>query len=701
MDNNENNFQANVQKIANETHNVNQQNMNSNVKNETFNVNESGAKKQKKVAIILVAVVLILVVAIGIGAGLLLSGAFEKDKTQNEVTNNPSKSVAKTSKKIDESKPWVYTADYCISNSNKKAIGFNAGAEFNSKDYLKVPFINMDSDYAKKANEEIKTMYDNLYKNYGEKAQGGVTKAGELKYEFGATDKIISVAIIRREGVTNAGWSKDYIIYNINLETSKQASFEEVYKECGFENVEQLEEKIKIIIENDRDSIEGEEAWNNSTGLYYMNANKEFNIVVNGHMSAINLTVKTDAEGLPEDIKNAEIVNTLVARGWAGSSMHRVRLYSNGDAYFLIYNGEGETEDCIISRELLAKNVENIEEKSKGQEFEGIVLKGKDIKIIKEDVDSWIIYEKTDDDKKVVNVVSSQKNQKQMLIEGKNENNNVVWTYTTPETNYPVERVNEGQRIIGQRNGKVYLCDWGKLYILDEQTGKVLNYNDKVGIGAATCWTIDEDENIYTISYLSALNVFDKNAKLIKQVWDLQAIYNNTFISLNVNGQKQLNLVYETDENVVGIDSTKARYTVTFDLIDLFEGNLMHAKAIAGPTATGWFKEVERFELNNDGKLYICPFTGTDLRRKYGEKKLISEGVFKIYKLSIGNSGYSRLVMVMKDGSVKYIDESDENGTVKDTNIKNAESIATIGSDGGCDYIIIDKEGHCHNNENY
>lgn len=335
-----------------------------------------------------------------------------------------------------------------------------------------------------------------------------------------------------------------------------------------------------------------------------------------------------------------------------------------------------------------------------GQGFEGIVLKGKDIQIVKENADSWIIYEKTKNTGKVVKVVSNQKNTKQMTIEGKDENNNVVWTYTTPEENYSVERVNESQKIMGQKNGKVYLCDWGKIYILDEQTGKVLSYNKQVGIGGGTCWAIDNNENIYTLSYLAPLNVFDKNAKIIKQVWDLQAVYNNKFVDFNIDNQNKLNIVYETDENVAGNGSTKVKYTVTFELNDLLEGNLMHAKAIAGPTATGWFKEVERFELDKDGKFSICPSKETNLMKQCGEKKLISEGVFKIYKVSIGNSGYCRLLMIMKDGSVKYIDESNEDIVVKDTNIKNAESIATIGSQGGWDYIIIDKDGHCHKNEN-
>ncbi|MBR2786439.1 MAG: hypothetical protein IKD76_02965 [Clostridia bacterium] len=127
-------------------------------------------------------------------------------------------------------------------------------------------------------------------------------------------------------------------------------------------------------------------------------------------------------------------------------------------------------------------------------------------------------------DKKVIKVVSSQKGENQMVIEGKDSNNNTVWTYTTPIENVPQEVINRGQKLIETRKGKVYLCDWGKLYILDEQTGKVLAKNTEHNIGVATVYTFDENDNLYTISYLTSLDKFDTNANLLKttdsKIWD-------------------------------------------------------------------------------------------------------------------------------------------------------------------------------------
>ncbi len=123
----------------------------------------------------------------------------------------------------------------------------------------------------------------------------------------------------------------------------------------------------------------------------------------------------------------------------------------------------------------------------------------------------------------VVKVVSSENSARQMIVEGKGENNDTVWSYTTPAENVPDEIVNRGQKLIETRKGKVYLCDWGKLYILDEQTGKVLAKNTDHNMGAARVYVFDENDNLYTVSYLSNLDKFDTNAKLInstEEVWN-------------------------------------------------------------------------------------------------------------------------------------------------------------------------------------
>ena len=99
-------------------------------------------------------------------------------------------------------------------------------------------------------------------------------------------------------------------------------------------------------------------------------------------------------KAIPHDeIVGSKIVKKLSPIGWAGSSMQEIRLYDNGEVYHVTYNGDGNTEANIISFDLIAKNVESIEEKVNGQVFEGIVIKGKNVNKVRENVESWIIFE--------------------------------------------------------------------------------------------------------------------------------------------------------------------------------------------------------------------------------------------------------------------------------------------------------------------
>lgn len=167
---------------------------------------------------------------------------------------------------------------------------------------------------------------------------------------------------------------------------------------------------------------------------------------------------------------------------------------------------------------------------------------------------------------KVVNVVSVEDSnemvRRQMTIEGRDINNNTVWSYTTLAENIPQEAINRGLKLIETRNGKVYLCDWGKLYILDEQTGKVLAQNIEHNIGAAAVYIFDENDNLYTTSYLAAVDKFDTNAKLLKttdsKIWDKGFYWPK---KMNLNGS---NLIIDYgDEGKVTVNKD------TLEIVDI------------------------------------------------------------------------------------------------------------------------------------
>lgn len=91
--------------------------------------------------------------------------------------------------------------------------------------------------------------------------------------------------------------------------------------------------------------------------------------------------------------KISKVVKKLNPSGWAGSSMQEIRLCEDGNVYHVTYNGEGtNTESNIVSNELIATNADTIEEKINDQVFEAIIVKGKDLNVIKNN-ESWILFE--------------------------------------------------------------------------------------------------------------------------------------------------------------------------------------------------------------------------------------------------------------------------------------------------------------------
>lgn len=241
MENNENNIQNEVKNVENNVNSA-QNNM---------------PKKEKGKMIALMVIVLLLVLAVGVLAGVMISGKNKPEfvrQIENKVTN---KEDEKESKKIDESKDWVYDAEY--KKENKKIYQDSAKTEeyaSNSDKDLVVPYINIDSDYAKKINDNIKALYDEYYAKYGTSLTTPFSdeykcyNRYELKYDKFLNDNILSVIITLHEGAvvvdggTGGGTFTKYT-YNFNLDTLNEASLDEMAKKCGFESENEVKEKVE------------------------------------------------------------------------------------------------------------------------------------------------------------------------------------------------------------------------------------------------------------------------------------------------------------------------------------------------------------------------------------------------------------------------------------------------------------------------
>jgi hypothetical protein len=190
----------------------------------------------------------------------------------NNTVNNTSKngtnnSKTSNSKKIDESKDWVYNAEYSKENKEIRTENETLGNKtFQTDKDLIVPYININSQDAKKANEEIKELYEEKYSEFGEylsKSSDGELKAYScplLEYKVYENQNILSIVIYNTERmiVTNSSiGSKEIYIhtYNFNLDTLEVATLDEMAVLCKFSSGNEVTKKIKDWEESQKNLI--------------------------------------------------------------------------------------------------------------------------------------------------------------------------------------------------------------------------------------------------------------------------------------------------------------------------------------------------------------------------------------------------------------------------------------------------------------
>lgn len=314
-------------------------NTNQKVKNSKPNKKEKLEKPKKKGKVgkvIAIIILLILVVAGGCLTGYLLTGGefdfFDNNETSSSTNSskkrdtdeedddkksedkdidekNEENSGNNTGSKIDKNKPWVYDANYA-EGKQEKTVTTLEGTEYKTVDMLIAPYININSKAAKKANKEIKDVYNLCYEKYGKTVESGAANLYKIEYEYIVKDKLLSVVVKQHSGVTNGGSSTDYYTYNFNLSTYEEASLEDVCKVCGFSSEEDLEEKVKITLENgvSEGSLSNNSKWYNNQ--YYIDKNYNLNIINTEAPMGENgsLVIKPDVESVKkQDTSSIEL----------------------------------------------------------------------------------------------------------------------------------------------------------------------------------------------------------------------------------------------------------------------------------------------------------------------------------------------------------------------------------------------------------
>ena len=73
------------------------------------------------------------------------------------------------------------------------------------------------------------------------------------------------------------------------------------------------------------------------------------------------------------------VVEQVSPSGFMGSSLYRVKLYSNGEVYVEKFDGNGYEKENIISNDLIAKNVDSIKAAEDEEHYGEVIINGGEV----------------------------------------------------------------------------------------------------------------------------------------------------------------------------------------------------------------------------------------------------------------------------------------------------------------------------------
>ena len=147
----------------------------------------------------------------------------EKADNKNEIEEKETKSI-----KIDDDEEYVYDGKRYDINQDIK---YEDKSVYEFKGSILVPYININTEDAKKIKEDINKMYEDAVSSIKvEKDESGMS-FDSLNYKTHINKEYNTLAIIISKtalSVPGDGFNDDYIIYNFDLNTGKLLSNEEL-----------------------------------------------------------------------------------------------------------------------------------------------------------------------------------------------------------------------------------------------------------------------------------------------------------------------------------------------------------------------------------------------------------------------------------------------------------------------------------------
>lgn len=187
---------------------------------------------------LIITLVLIIILLLG-GIGYFAYDKFIANKS-DDTKEEKKKDEPKDTIKIDESRDYVYNAEYDTDNAPESYI---IGDRTYTLDEIVVPYINIDSEAAKKANQNIKSIFDELMDAYNDGANGGLGYVKYCEYDFYINDNILSIVFKTGTGATDVVFPY-YHTYNFDLNTGEKLIYKNAIALTGFSS-DTLFEKVK------------------------------------------------------------------------------------------------------------------------------------------------------------------------------------------------------------------------------------------------------------------------------------------------------------------------------------------------------------------------------------------------------------------------------------------------------------------------
>lgn len=169
----------------------------------------------------------------------------ENNTVSNIIAENPN--VNEYAKKVVENRSYIYDAQYQAENITSDSYATNNGKRYSVSE-IKVPYINISSIDANKANSEIEKLYSGFveeFRTFSQNLNGYV----RTEYNTYITSNIYSIVITIERGKEDV-ITNEFVAYNFDIMSGAKLDYNQV---CYIAGINNAAENVKNAIEELKD----------------------------------------------------------------------------------------------------------------------------------------------------------------------------------------------------------------------------------------------------------------------------------------------------------------------------------------------------------------------------------------------------------------------------------------------------------------